>query len=74
MGCGFDSEENMQMNNDLGIICSYKGVKKDDRTSVILIEQCKECNLIDIFEDHALKPLIQGAGHIYYSTFISIYF
>ena len=32
----YDSEENIQMNKDRGIICLYKGVKKDDPTSVIL--------------------------------------
>ena len=34
----YDSEENIQMNKERGIICLYKGVKKDDPTSVILIE------------------------------------
>ena len=31
-----DSQENLQMNKKLGIICLYMGVKKDDQTSVIL--------------------------------------
>ena len=34
----YDSEENIQMNKKRGI-CLYKGVRKDDRTIVILIEQ-----------------------------------
>ena len=38
----YDSEENIQMNTERGIICLYKGVKKDDPTSVILIEQGEE--------------------------------
>ena len=38
----YDSEENIQMNKERGIICLYKGVKKDDPTSVILIEQGEE--------------------------------
>ena len=33
----YDSQENIQMNKDRGIVCLYKGVKKDDPTSVILI-------------------------------------
>ena len=34
----YESEENIQMNIDRGINCLYKGVMKDDPTSVILIE------------------------------------
>ena len=34
----YDSQENIQMNKERGIVCLYKGVKKDDPTSVILIE------------------------------------
>ena len=26
----YDSEENIQMNNERGIVCLYKGVKKDN--------------------------------------------
>ena len=32
----YDSQENLQMNKEPGIICLQKGVKKDDLTSVIL--------------------------------------
>tara|TARA_A100000164_G_C21826147_1_gene732919 strand:- start:885 stop:1163 length:279 start_codon:yes stop_codon:yes gene_type:complete len=70
----YDSKENLQMNKKLGISCLYKGVKKDDPTSVILIEQGKEGKSIDMFEDPAVKPLIEAAGHIYDSTVISSYF
>ena len=35
----YESEENIKMNKDRGIICLYIGLKKDDPTSVILIEQ-----------------------------------
>ncbi len=70
----YDSEENIQMNNELGITCLYKGVKKDDPNSVILIEQGEEGKSIAMFEDPAVRPLIEGAGHIYDSTFISSYF
>ena len=34
----YDSQENIQMNKECGIDCLYKGVKRDDPTSVILIE------------------------------------
>ena len=54
----YDSEENIQMNKDRGIICLYKGIKKDDPTSVILIEQGKEGKSITMSEDPALKSLI----------------
>ena len=70
----YDSEENLQMNKELGITCLYKGVKKDDPTSVILIEQGEERKLIAIFEDPEIKPLITGAFNIYDSTVISCYF
>ena len=32
----YNSQENIQMNKERGIICLYKGVKKDYPTSVIL--------------------------------------
>ncbi len=70
----YDSKENIQMNKDRGIICLYKGVKKDDPTSVILIEQGEEGKSIDMFKDPTVKPLIESAGHIYDSTIISSYF
>ena len=70
----YDSEENIQMNKECGIICLYKVVKKDDPTSVIFIEQGEEVNSKAMFEDPAVKPLIESAGHIYDSTVISSYF
>ena len=69
----YDSQENIQMNKERGIVCLYKGVKKDEPTSVILIEQGEEGKSISMFEDPAVKPLIESAGHIYDSTFISSY-
>ena len=69
----YDSKENIKLNKELGIICLYKGVKKDDPTSVILIEQGEEGKSIARFNDPAVKPLIEGAGHIYDSTIISSY-
>ena len=41
----YDSQENLQMNKERGIVCLYKGVKKEDPTSVILIEQGEDCLL-----------------------------
>ena len=70
----YDSEENIQMNKERGINCLYKGVKKDDPTSVILIEQGEEGKSISMFKDPAVKPLIESAGHIYDSTVITSYF
>ena len=70
----YDCEENIKMNKNRGIFCLYKVINKDDPTSVILIEQGEEGKSIGIFEDQAVKPLIEGAGHIYDSTFISSYF
>ena len=70
----YDSEENMQMMKELGITCLYKGIKKDDPTSVIIIEQSEEGKSIAMFKDPEVKPLIESAGHIYDSTVISSYF
>ena len=70
----YDSEENIQMNKERGIVCIYKGVNKDDPTSVILIEQGEAGKSIAMFEDPAVKPLIESAGHIYDSTVVSSYF
>ena len=70
----YDSEENIQLNKGRGITCIYKGVKKDDLTSVIFIEQGEEGRSIAMFEDPAVKPLIESAGHIFESTNISGYF
>ena len=47
----YDSEENIKMNKERGIICLYKGVKKDDPTSLILIEQGEEGKSIAMFEE-----------------------
>jgi len=70
----YDSQENKQMNKERGIVCLYKGVKKDDPASVILIEQGEEGKSIAMFKDPAVKPLIESAGHIYDSTVMTSYF
>ena len=70
----YDSQENIQMNKERGIFCLFKGVKKDDPTSLILIEQDEESKSIAMFEDPAVKPLIESSGHIYDSTVMTSYF
>ena len=70
----YDSQENIQMNKERGIVCLYKGVKKDDPTSVILIERGEEGKSISMFEDPAVKPLIESAGHIDDYTVMTNYF
>ena len=70
----YDSEENIQMNKEREIICLYKGVNKDDPTSVIVIEQGEEGKAIAMFKDPEVKPLIESASHIYDPTVISSYF
>ena len=70
----YDSQENIQMNKERGIVCLYKGVKKEDPTSIILIEQGEEGKSIAMFEDPSVKPLIESAGHIYTLMVISSYF
>ena len=76
MGCGlcYDSQENMKLNIERGIICLYKGLKKDNRMSVILIEQGEEGKSIAMLVDPEVKPLIEGEGHIYDPTVNSRYF
>ena len=61
----YDSEENIKMMKETGMTCLYKGVNKDDPTSVIVIEQGEEGKAIAMFKDPEVKPLIESAGHIY---------
>ena len=70
----YDSEENIKINKERGIICLYKGVMKDEPNNVILIEEGEACKSIAMLEDPAVKPLIESACHIYDSTVISSYF
>ena len=70
----YDSEENIQMIKDFGIIFLNKYFKKDYQTSVILIEQSEEGKSIAMFKNPAVNPLKESAGHIYDSTVISSYF
>ncbi len=61
----YDSEEIIKFNNYRGIICLFKGLKKEDPSSVIRIEQGEEGKSKAMFEDPAMNPLIETAGHIY---------
>ena len=74
MAVYYDSEENIQMNKDRGIICLYTCVNKDNQISVIFIEQGEEGKSKAMFEDPEVKPLIEGTGFIYDLTVISSYF
>ena len=51
-----------------------KLIKKDDSTSLILIEEGEEGKSIAMLVDPAVKPLIERACHIYDSTVITRYF
>ena len=62
------------MNKERGSVGIYKREKKDDPTSVILIEKGEEGKSIAMFEDPTVKPLIESAGNIYDSIVISSYF
>ena len=53
------------MNKERGIICLYKLAKKDYPTSVIFIDQGEEGKSKTMFEDPAVKPLIEIGSHIY---------
>ena len=56
MGCDFIySQENIEMNKELGIICLYKDFNKDDPTNVILIEQGEEGK--SIFMNQQVYPV-----------------
>ena len=70
----YDSEENIEMMKEEKIICLYKGIKKDDPSSAIVIEQGEEGKAIAMFTNPEVRPLIEEAGHIYDSTVITSYF
>ena len=70
----YDSDENIKMNKERGIICLYKGVKKDDPTSLIPLKQGKEGKSIIMLKDPEVKPPIESAGHIYNSIVMSSFF
>ena len=73
MGSGICSEENKQLMKEEKIVCLYRGVKKDDTSSAIVIEQAKKGKSITKYSNSEVRPLIEKAGHIYDSTLITSY-
>ena len=69
----YDSEENQQPMKEKKIVCLYRGVKKEDPSSAIVIEQAEEGKSIAMFSNPEIRPLIEEAGHIYESTVITSY-
>ena len=74
MGLSLWQPGKYKINEERGIVCLYKGIKKDAPSSEILFEQGEEGKSIAMFEDPAVKPLIESAGHIYDSTVMASYF
>ena len=69
----YDIKENKQLMKDIKIVCLYRGVKKEDPSSVVVIEQAEEGKSIAIFSNPEVRPLIEEARHIYDSTVITSY-
>ena len=69
----YDSEENKQLMKEEKIVYLYRGIKKENPTSDIVIEQAEEGKSIAMFSNPEVRPLIEEAGHIYDSTVITSY-
>ena len=69
----YDSEENKQLMKEEKIVFLYRGVKKEDTSSAVVIEPAEEGKSIAMFSNPEVKPLIEEAGHIYDSTIITSY-
>ena len=69
----YDSEENKQLLTEEKIVCLYRGIKKEDPSSAIVIEQAEEGKSIAMFSNPELRPLTEEAEHIYDSTVITSY-
>ena len=54
-------------------VCLYRGIKKEDPSSAVVIEQAEEGKSIAMFSNPEVRPLIEKAGHIYDSTVITSY-
>ena len=54
------------------IFCLCRGIKKEDPSSDVLIEQAEEGKSIATFSNSEVRPLIEKAVHIYDSTVITI--
>ena len=55
------------------IACLYRGIKKEDPSSAVVIEQAEEGKSIAMFSNHEVRPLIEEVAHIYDSTVITNY-
>ena len=69
----YDIEENKQLMKEEKIVCLFRGIKKEDPSSAVVIEQAEEDKLIAMFSNPGVRPLIEEAGHIYDSTVITSY-
>ena len=67
------SEENKQLLKEEKILCLYRGIKKEDPNSAVVIEEAEEGKSIAIFSNLEVRPFIEEAGHIYDSTVITSY-
>ena len=61
----YDSEENKQLMKEEKIICLYRGVKKGDLSSAVVIEQAEEGKSIAMYSNPEVRPLIEEVRHIY---------
>ena len=55
----YDSEENKQLMKEEKIACLYRGVKKEDPSSAVVIEQAEEGKSIVMFSNLEVRPLIE---------------
>ena len=54
-------------------VCAYRGIKKEDPSSAVRIEEAEEGKSIAMFSNPEVRSLIEEAGHIYDSTVITSY-
>ena len=67
----FDSAENKEMLNSLGIMPLYRGVNQDDSSRAIVIFQAKKGIAMDMWTNLEAKKMIESSGHVYDETTIS---
>ena len=60
----YDSEENKQLMKEEKIVYLSTGIRKEDPSSAVLIEQAEEGKSIAMFSNPEIRPLIEEAGHI----------
>ncbi len=68
---GFDSPEAEQMHKATGVRPLFRGVSKDDPSSVVVIHQGEEGAALKMFEGARL--IAESSGHIWDSTVIKSY-